>query len=320
MGDWISCDREKAMKNAFSLTGNLLVLASLVFLGVTLVAHLHEMPPFRLSASSVLSVTGGTAIFCVGSVCLAFAWTVLLVGGNVRLSLRHAFILVGKSQIAKYLPGNVFHFVGRVTLGAAQGIRAEAIVLSMGVETVTLAVTAAVVSAIGLAAGGAELPWLLSLLGQRASVYVISFAVLAVFILVALVLVSARVRQWLKERADYVHPSRMVRAALLYLIVFLLDGVVISWLVGGFFGADASVRWYQFAWGFSLAWLLGFIVPGAPGGIGIREAVFVGLFAGELGQGLAVGLAVLLRVLTSLSDLITFGIATLLAGKSSRPA
>ncbi len=320
MGDRISCDREKAMKKALSMAGNVLVLASLIFLGVTVVAHLHEMPPVQWSASSVFSITGGTAVFCLGSVCLAFAWTVLLLGGNVRLSLGPAFILIGKSQIAKYLPGNVFHFVGRVTLGAAQGIPAEAIVLSMGVETVTLAATAAVVSAIGLAAGGAELPWLISLLGQRASVYMILFAILAVFILVALVLVSTRVRQWLKQRADYVHPSRIIRAALLYLMVFLMDGVVISWLVGGFFGADASVRWYQFAWGFSLAWLLGFIVPGAPGGIGIREAVFVGLFAGELGQGLAVGLAVLLRVLTSFSDLVTFGIAALLAGKSSRPA
>jgi len=29
--------------------------------------------------------------------------------------------------------------------------------------------------------------------------------------------------------------------------------------------------------GFALAWVLGFIVPGAPGGIGIREVILAGL-------------------------------------------
>jgi len=61
--------------------------------------------------------------------------------------------------------------------------------------------------------------------------------------------------------------------------------------------------------GFALAWVLGFIVPGAPGGIGIREVILAGLYAQELGQGIAIGLSVVLRVIPSLGVLVAFGLA-----------
>jgi len=61
--------------------------------------------------------------------------------------------------------------------------------------------------------------------------------------------------------------------------------------------------------GICLAWVLGFIVPGTPGGIGIREVILAELYAQELGQGIAIGLSIVLRVITSLGDLVTFGLA-----------
>lgn len=74
-------------------------------------------------------------------------------------------------------------------------------------------------------------------------------------------------------------------------------------------GLDTNLQWYQLTWGFALAWVLGFIIPGAPGGIGIREVILASLYAQELGQGMAVGLSVVLRVITSLGDLATFALA-----------
>jgi len=60
--------------------------------------------------------------------------------------------------------------------------------------------------------------------------------------------------------------------------------------------------------GLASAWVLGFIVPGSPGGIGIREVILAGLYAQELGQGIAIGLSVVLRMITSLGDLVAFGL------------
>jgi glycosyltransferase 2 family protein len=50
-----------------------------------------------------------------------------------------------------------------------------------------------------------------------------------------------------------------------------------------------------------LAWVVGFLVVPAPGGLGVREAIFV-LAAGSLSGGTAAGIAVLARVLSVLVD------------------
>jgi len=88
--------------------------------------------------------------------------------------------------------------------------------------------------------------------------------------------------------------------------------------VYGFFEIFKSLRiWIRQRLAY-LAWVLGFIIPGAPGGIGIREVILAGLYAQELGQGMAVGLSVVLRVITSLGDLATFTLAYWLSTMSAK--
>jgi uncharacterized membrane protein YbhN (UPF0104 family) len=58
-----------------------------------------------------------------------------------------------------------------------------------------------------------------------------------------------------------------------------------------------------------IAWFLGFIVIGLPGGIGVREAVFVSL-AGPLGAPLAATIALVARVIFVVVDLLGAGLFT----------
>jgi len=52
-----------------------------------------------------------------------------------------------------------------------------------------------------------------------------------------------------------------------------------------------------------VSWIVGFVVPGAPGGIGVREAVFLYLVAGTVAAPTALALALLARLMTTLGDL-----------------
>lgn len=58
-----------------------------------------------------------------------------------------------------------------------------------------------------------------------------------------------------------------------------------------------------------VAWFLGFVVIGLPGGIGVREAVFVSLTA-PLGPSLAAAVALVSRVVFVLVDLVGAGAST----------
>jgi uncharacterized membrane protein YbhN (UPF0104 family) len=69
-----------------------------------------------------------------------------------------------------------------------------------------------------------------------------------------------------------------------------------------------------------IAWLAGFVVPGAPGGLGVREAMLVLLLtdAGETGRALALGLGFGMRIVSTLGDVIAVGLAYALARLSVR--
>ncbi len=54
------------------------------------------------------------------------------------------------------------------------------------------------------------------------------------------------------------------------------------------------------------AWTLGFVTPGAPSGLGVREALLVSMLSPTVGAPNATGLALCFRAVTTLGDLIGF--------------
>jgi len=281
-----------------------------------LVRHVHDVPVFSWSLWSGIALFLSVMIVVVNTSVSSYAWSVLLRGGNVGLAWRSAFVIIGKAQIGKYLPGNVFQYVGRVALGRKSGIPAEPVLLSIGAETLLVASTGAVIGAIGLSFDRTTLAWLSASVMGLSERAVVPLAVgLICLVLVSAAFLHPAARSWILQRLGYMRPDRAGISVLLYMFEFVMFGFLITLLVKTLWGVNGGLEWYRFTWGFALAWVLGFIVPGAPGGIGIREAVFVVLYGHELGQGLAVGLAAVIRVMTSVGDLVTFGVAYWLGRK-----
>jgi len=59
---------------------------------------------------------------------------------------------------------------------------------------------------------------------------------------------------------------------------------------------------------FTLAWAVGFVTPGAPAGIGVREALLLVVLSPTLGAADASLLTLALRVATTLGDILCFAI------------
>jgi hypothetical protein len=62
------------------------------------------------------------------------------------------------------------------------------------------------------------------------------------------------------------------------------------------------------------AWLAGFVTPGAPGGLGVREAILVMALEGTLGKGGALAAAALFRAATTLGDVALYLAALVIRG------
>jgi hypothetical protein len=99
------------------LIGWAAVAASLGFVGLQLWQH----APWRLAGAHLEALTvaiiGGALLYGLAGLFLSSAWYQLLNTGRGTASLRCHHAVYGRTQIAKYLPGNVFHLVGRQVMG-----------------------------------------------------------------------------------------------------------------------------------------------------------------------------------------------------------
>jgi len=68
----------------------------------------------------------------------------------------------------------------------------------------------------------------------------------------------------------------------------------------------------------AISWLSGFLVLGAPAGIGVREVVFVAVMAGWMPESDLLALAAIMRVVTFGGDLMAFAVASAL--RASHPS
>jgi glycosyltransferase 2 family protein len=100
-------------------------------------------------------------------------------------------------------------------------------------------------------------------------------------------------------------------------VPFVIAGVSVQLVVDGLWPGQAQLGWLDYTWGFALAFVIGFVTPGSPGGIGVRDAVLFGLYQAPLGPALAASLTLATRVVYILGDLATFTVASLVRPQRS---
>ncbi|MEM9553173.1 MAG: hypothetical protein AAGC60_02865 [Acidobacteriota bacterium] len=209
--------------------------------------------------------------------------------------------IYGRSQIAKYLPGNVFHLAGRQVLAQRAGVPARVAGLSLALEHLGLVAAAAALALAlpsALSPGG---PWL-----SAATVAALGLAACALPLLAQSAARRGAV-PWL--RLPPIAPRRMLAAWLQViawqLLFFLGVGLLLFALVRSL--VDATLPLAVFA--FAPAWLLGLVTPGAAAGVGVREAVLILLLEnGGLPADDALLAALALRLVTTLGDVVFLGL------------
>ena len=96
---------------------------------------------------------------------------------------------------------------------------------------------------------------------------------------------------------------------LLYALSFACWGLAFELLARHLFAAPPDTPWGRAVPAFALAWVAGFLTPGAPAGLGIREALLVAGTAPLYGPGTALSAALALRLVTVLGDGVAFVVA-----------
>lgn len=277
--------------------GGALALVSLLFLARRawqVRASFADWPAGALwaaLAAALLSAAGGVA--------LVVAWRALLDRhGGGPLPFGRAFVLHAGTQVAKYIPGNIFQYAGRHLQGRREGIPHGALVLSALGEAAGLGCVAGATVCAGAAWAG-ELSAPAGTAGGAACLLAYPFV--------------QRALAWGGRRgsaAGVAAPGPMAGA----------DLSALAGHLGFFLCATAAFTTSALPWGgaqgahpgalaaaCAAAWLAGFLTPGAPAGLGVREAVLVVALEGSLGRTGALGAAALYRLATTLGDGLLYG-------------
>jgi len=279
----------------FRILGGLVLLASCLFLVWQVKEAWRQLTGLTISSAFIWSVAFASVVY-TGMLSLhAAAWWRLLqalVPGQC-LPLGKCWRVFMRTQAPKYLPGNIFHYLARIELLADKGISRATVMLSLLHEIFLLAAAALFLGAVGLWQTASDKG---GMTGR--------FGLVAVFCLAALLLLWFFQRRRTQTYSDKNLPGRTwLAAGALYALFFLLMAAIL-WFLAQLTGHALPMALCLAA--ATVPWLLGFVTPGAPGGLGVREAAMLILLRPVMPPADGLLLVMTLRMVTLLGDLAAF--------------
>lgn len=298
--------RTKRLIHALGFAAALIVTALFVWYVVRSLRG-HDLSVYT-TPRAALGIGLAAILWACGGPLLTLAWRMLLAGLGVHKPLRELFGIVGITQFAKYVPGNVAQYIGRVGMSLARGIPARALAVTLILETL-LVVAAAI--AVCVAAGALSDVGLDALRMHTTQLVLIGFVV--ALAIVGLFLLRRAAPALLRRFAPRYAPaldgallppqSALARAFLAYCAVYVGTGIGLILLARFLLPVAPHDYWLLIAV-FSLAWVVGFVTPGAPGGFGVREGLMLLMLAPVYTTASAGVLVIAFRIATTLGDVM----------------
>ncbi len=305
-----------------SLPGGLrpwITLGSLGFVMAALLSHGRQLVQLRLDGQGWLWLLLGVGVSLLSLVVNGLAWGVVLRWLGLRPDWAAVVELHVATNLRKFLPGGIWHLASRV-----QRLRSEDAPLAAPVGT-AMALVAVLLDPLVAAVAALALVPLGGWQGGLGLVCLLPLALLLPRWLDPLLgrLERRRARelgleeelqQELEQGASAVPASRLRgypwQPLLAELAFVLLRFAAFCCCIRAFdlpLGSEAPV-WLA---GFALAWTAGMVVPGAPGGLGVFEAVLLLRMGLTLPEAPLLAVALSYRLIVTLTDLLAAALVAL---------
>ena len=305
MAELVSSNAKKWAKRVAVL----LLLVATGFFIEELINHYDKIPDVHWDTAAWLALVGTTGCMLINLSLGGLMWRALLSDQGISVPAITAIRIVFLSQVGKYLPGNVGHLVGQVGLASAAGVPVRISMTTMLISTLWLA-------AIGLCLG---LVGLMLFIDTTSHVGFPPINLPLVMTVSALAAISPWIGVWVLNRfvpalSRWLGHGELVCLPRLSTSLWVGAGFVASFFVLGLMLKWQAVHLFGVNEGdlltmtllFASAWTAGYLLPGAPGGLGVREAVSIALLTPILGVGAAIGLSITMRLVTTLGDGLGF--------------
>lgn len=298
-------------KNVARIAGTLLALLAAGYFARAVYLHWSGLSQLHWDLAMATSGVAATALCLCGYALSCLGWYWLCRSTGEQLPLRTTFGIYLTTQFTKYLPGNVAHHASRLTWAAKAGMSIPAAATTQLME---MLLTGLLVAGITFA-GGTR--WLKAKLHDYASPGVTALIVgVAVALLVAMAMVYVIHRAYglrrilAPVRAIVSTPNGLhgVTLATFFLAANLaVCALALHVLLLGC-GQPTPLSLLVTLTTFSASWLAGFLTPGAPAGLGVRETVMFSMLTDAgVAAPIAISSCLAFRLVTTLTDGLAFG-------------
>lgn len=304
--------RLPSARRLIPIAGGVAALACIGFFLKALFEAIDGLPSRTLSGDAVLAALLLCPCYALILLLLARSWRILLRAAEPRSATDCRLTAVyALTQFAKYAPGNVFHLAGRHALLTRKGFSQRSLLVSTVHENLVLILSAACLgAALVILFPAAALTTRLREMG-------IPPVMLSPAMRTALAAAVLAIVVWATAGMFRHFAGVEIRRPL------ILDGAFFAaqGLFFAFLLQTISGEFYPEALGvITVSWLIGFLTPGAPGGVGVREIAILFLLKGSVQPEDAVLTAGLYRIVTFGGDLLFFGYGVLRRGPDQRHA
>lgn len=296
------------------IVSKMVLIISLFFLAFTFSESITQ-GEFKWGIEVLPIIVIGGLVYYLTLQMIILAWYYLIKnGGETKATFNTCYNIYAKSQIAKYLPGNIFHYAGRHVMGRRLDWGNSVLISSVFIETGGLMVASVSVVLIGLIIN-------LNLFDIGSNFYQkIYLSIFIGFIILFLPYFSIQLinkiewkQKQLKDIKIFFLTNKIKWLSyigiplILYLQFFIFNGLVLYMItIYKYMNFSNLAEIGYFIGCLSLSWLIGFVTPGAPGGLGIRETVMTTILSQILSNSQALEVAFLFRAITIMGDGILY--------------
>ena len=259
----------------------------------------------RISANGWLILVAATVITLLAHIWAGWIWTWVLKELNQSVSAIEFIQLYLKTNIAKYLPGNVWHYYGRIMAAKNANVPTNIATLSVLLEPLLMLAAALII----IVLFGSELV----VNNLKFNLIILQFLALIIvlnilhprFLNPAIKLLD----RWKNKKSN--GENQLINSFIIkrYPVKPLLGELVFLGLrAAGFILtmlALTSLTWAQIpllVGAFSCAWVLGLVVPGAPGGLGVFETTAMLLLQYHFPAALVISAIALYRLISIIAE------------------
>lgn len=209
-----------------------------------------------------------------------------------------------KSNIYKYLPGNVMQYVGRNEIAVKEDVghskAAIATIIEIGVTFLSAILLTCIVSY------DKAIEWISIYIDIDLKLILIAIGVVATLVIVGILIIKRFFNELYKSVFNPRAIILLVGTTLYSSLILLLNSLLYYYVLWSL-GIHLSIEGYWVGIGlYALSFVLGYITPGVPGGIGIREAIMVYFFSAYIVESEILTGAVIFRMVSIIGDFMAY--------------